>query len=260
MKRYFLLFGSAFFLFFGKGALAQDKPTGIWSMAITSGFNYSLSSSMHGDIGDYEAALASGATPAKYPFALNRSFGAGYGLSGEYRFARSPISLYATGYGNSYRAGYGFRNSPGGSFTMTIVSLAAGIEYTTGQTYQTWNFYGRMGIVPSTITTSNRSTAGGNRFAVDSLRSNSIDARTGLEIEVGERYHIPRWPIGIDISINYTNVNLIEKSYTAPAYNTGALFSPVNNSINDGKNPNDAADNPRTIDYLSLRVGVRYYF
>ncbi len=259
MKRYFLLFGSAFLLFFAGLVSAQEKPTGVWSVAISSGFNYSVSSSMHGDIGQYEEALKSVTTSAQYPFALNRSFGGGLGANAEYRFAKSPLSLYVGAYGSSFNAGNGFRNSSGGRFTMTILSLAAGIEYTFGQTYQTWNFYGRIGIVPTTINTSNR-TGNGNRFSFDSLRINATEARTGLEIEVGERYHFHRLPFGIEASVNYTNANLIGKSYSAPVYQTGFFGRGQNGSINDGKNPNDTSDNPRTIDYLSLRVGVRFYF
>jgi hypothetical protein len=79
-------------------------------------------------------------------------------------------------------------------------------------------------------------------------------------VEIGERYHFPRLPFGIEASINYTNVNLFGKSYTAPIYTRGAVFSAPNNSINDGKNPNDPNDSSRIIDYLSLRLGARFYF
>ncbi|MFI5264621.1 MAG: hypothetical protein ACHQM6_08910 [Candidatus Kapaibacterium sp.] len=257
MKRYFLLFGSFFFLIFPGLGKAQELRPGGWSIAVWSGGQYSLSSSMHGDIGQYEAALAGGKTSVQYPFGSNQAFSMAFGAQVEYRIEQSQISWYASGYGQSFNAGYGFRGSTSGRFTMTILSTAAGIQYTLGQTYQTWNFYGRVGIVPSIISGSNRS-GNGNRFFYDSLRVNSVDSRFGMEVEFGERFRIPRWPIGIEASINYTNVNLFGKSYTAPV-SPGALFG-VSASINDGKNPSDANDAARTIDFLSLRIGARIYF
>jgi hypothetical protein len=257
MKRYFLLFGSLFFLFLTNKSAAQELRPGGWSVAVMSGFNYSLSSSMHGDIAAYEGALSSGATPARYPFAANRSFGVGFGAQLSYRFFGSEWSLYGGGYGTSFNAGNGFRNSTSGRFTMTIISTSAGIEYTLGQTYQIWNFYGRVGLAPSLIVSSNRS-GNGNRFFYDSLRMNTVDSRFGMEVEIGERYHFPRLPFGIEASINYTNVNLFGKSYTAPTL-SGALFG-VTGSINDGKNPTNPSDNPRTIDYFQFRLGARFYF
>lgn len=254
MKRYFWLFGSFFFLFLPVKSKGQEAMPGGWSIAISSGFHYSVSSSMHGDITQYEATLANGTTSAQYPFGAYRAYGVGFGAQLEYRIQGSPLSFYGGGYGTSFNAGNGFRNSSGGRFTMTIISTVAGIEYTSGQIYQIWNFYGRVGLVPSIIASSNRTSQ--NRFS-DSLRLNTADSRLGMEVEIGERYHFPRWPIGIEVSINYTNVNLFGKSYSTPV-SPGAFFS--TGSINDGKNPSDANDNTRTIDYLSMRVGVRFYF
>jgi len=258
MKRYFLLFGSIYFLIFVRVIGGQEVHSGRWSIGVSSGFNYSVSPSMHGDIGLYEASLGSGTTPTQYPFGLNQAYGVGFEANIAYRFQGSPVSFYAGGYGSGFNAGYGFRNSPGGRFTMTIISAIGGIEYTFGQTYQLWNFYGRLGFVPSIISGSNRS-GNGSRFSFDSLRINSIDSRLGMEIEIGERYHFSRLPFGIEASINYTNINLFGKSYSAPVFRTGSLFGGTS-SINDGKNPSDPNDKPRTIDYLSIRVGTRFYF
>ena len=265
MKRYFLLFGSLIFLFSGQIAQAQEDddppPTGVWSVGFFTTFVSSISSSMHGELAQYESALSGGTTPAQYPFA-SRPYTIGFGLQADYRFVKSPLSLYLGGYGVGFNAGFGFRNSPGERFTMSILSTNGGIEYTFGQTYQHWNFYGRLGLVPSVITSSNRSGGGGrnNFFFTDSLRNNTVDSRLGMEIEIGERYHFSRLPIGIEASINYTNVNLFGKSYTTPNYSNGALFATPNNSINDGKNPSDPNDNARVIDYLQMRLGARYYF
>ena len=255
MKRYFLLFGSFFFIFLPRYGKGQEVFSGGWSIAISGGSQFCASAAMHGDIAEYETALSNGTTPGQYPFGGYRAYSIGFGAQVGYRFQESPWSLYAGGYGSSFNAGYGFRNSPGGRFTMTIVSAVAGIEYTSGQLYQRWNFYGRLGLVPSIISSSNRT--GQNRFS-DPLRINSASSRFGMEIEIGERYHFPRLPIGIEATINYTNVNLFGKSYITPNLNQGLFAAP--SSINDGKNPSDPNDNPRTIDYLSLRIGARFYF
>ena len=262
MKRYFLLFGSLYFIVFlplaAKGQIEEeDVPHGQWSAVIFGSFQYSISGSMQGNIVQYENALAAGSTPKQYPFGA-RPFSGGFGVQIERRFEKSAFSYYFGASGSSFNVGYGFRNSPGGRFTMSILSSDLGIEYTLGQTYQTWNFYGRVGIVPSIITGSNRSGAGGNRFTYDSLRSNSTDSRFGMELEIGERYHFPRLPIGIEASINYTDVNVFGKSYIAPV-SYGALFGGTG-SINDAKNPNNPNDNPRVIDYFSFRFGGRFYF
>jgi hypothetical protein len=165
--------------------------------------------------------------------------------------------LYFTGYGSSFNAGSGFRFSPGGRYTMSIASGTIGLEYTFGQIYQHWNFFGRLGFSSNIIAGSYR-TGGPNRFSDTSV--NATGQRFGLEIEVGERYNFRRLPFGIEASINYANVNLIGKTYTTPNLNTGSLFTSASNSINDGKNPSDANDNSRVIDYFSLRLGARFYF
>jgi len=263
MKRYFSIIGSLpLFIFLPLVAIGQIEqeniPHGQWSASVFGSFQYAFSASMQGNIAQYENALAGGGTPVGYPFG-SRPFSGGLGVEVERRLEKSAFSYYLGASETSFNAGYGFRNSPGGRFSMSILSSDLGIEYTFGQTYQTWNFYGRLGIVPSIITGSNRS-SNGNRFVYDSLRSNSVDSRIGMELEIGERYHLFRLPFGIEASVNYSNVNLFGKSYTKPVYGTGSLFTTQNNSINDGKNPNVPNDNSRIIDYLSLRLGVRYYF
>jgi hypothetical protein len=261
MKRYFLLFGSLFFLdllpLAAKGQIEEvNAPHGEWSAALFSGFDYSLSSSMHGSIQNYQTAIRNSTTASQFPFGGTRPFGIGYEVQVAYRYARSPLSLYFTGDGSDYNAGYGFRFSPGGRFTMTIISGTAGLEYTFGQLYQHWNFFGRFGINSNVISSSFR-TGGQNRFSDTTV--NGIGQRFGFELELGERYNFSRLPFGIEASINYTNVNLIGKTYTAPVIGQG-FFSRGSGDINDGKNPNDPNDNSRIIDYLSFRLGVRYYF
>jgi hypothetical protein len=258
MKRYFLLFGSLNFLIFFisevRGQIVEeDIPHGEWSVAILSGFEYSPSSAMQGTIQDYQNALRTGTTATQFPFGT-RPYTVGFEAQVEYRYAKSPLSLYFTGYGSSYNAGYGFRFSPGGRYTMTIASGTIGLEYTFGQIYQHWNFFGRFGLSSNIIASSYR-TGGANRFSDTSI--NATGQRFGIEIEAGERYNFPRLPFGIEASINYANVNLIGKTYTKPLIfgNFGG-----NQEINDGKNPSDASDNARVIDYFSLRLGARFYF
>src|SRR5437667_4951105 len=105
MKRYFLLFGSLVLLFFRGNAFAQEEQeeepvkTAGWSVAIFTSGAYSVSSSMHGSITDYEGALASGATPSRYPFDSYRAYAASFGIGFDYRFVKSSFGLYFGGYG-----------------------------------------------------------------------------------------------------------------------------------------------------------------
>jgi hypothetical protein len=263
MKRYFLLFGSLLLLvFFTRKVAAQtvegDVPQPRWSAAYFGSFQYTTSAAMQGQIADYETALAHGKAPAKYPFA-NQPYAGAVGFTTEHRFEKSPIGIYFSLSVLNFNEGNGFRNSPEPRFSMSIFSTCLGIQYIFGQVYQTWNFYGRLGFVPSSISSTNRSTGTNRFFTSDSLRNNTLDTRQGLEFEIGERYHFLGTSFGIEASLNYTNVNLFGKSYTKPVLGSGSLFN-VNNSINDGKDPSDPNDNARVIDYFSVRIGARYYF
>lgn len=258
MKKYFYPFGSLIFLIFWvSGAIGQDEPHGQWSFAAFGGFDYSVSSSMHGDMAQYQAALENGTTAAQYPFGGNRFYSIGLEGQVAYRYAKSPISIYFGAYGSNFYAGYGgFRFSQTGRFAMSIVTATAGVEYTFGQVYQRWNFFGRFGLNSSAIA-GNYRVGNGNRFTDTMV--NSTDTRFGFEAEIGERYNFPRTPFGIEASINYANINLFGKSYTTPVLQQ-PFFRAAAGSINDGKNPNDPSDNARTIDYLSFRLGARIYF
>src|ERR1043166_5170794 len=152
MKRYFLLFGSPVLVLFLPIALfAQDETTGGWSAGFFTSLHYAVSSSMHGSITDYEGSLAKGITPAQYPFDANRALSISFGVQIERRFEKSPLGYYFTTYGVGFRGGSNYRFSSNGSFSMSILSIATGLEYTFGQIYQRWNFYGRAGLVPSVI-------------------------------------------------------------------------------------------------------------
>ncbi len=258
MKRYFCLFGSFFLIIFlAFSAYAQDDaPHGQWSFAAFSGINISISSAMHGTIEDYHSAIENGTTATQYPFGGNHTHSIPVQGQIAYRYAKSPMSIYLAASASSFNTGFGFRYSPSGRYTMTIGTTTAGLEYTLGQLYQHWNFFGRLGLNSSLIV-GNYRIRNQDRFMDVALSNNGT--RYGIEMEIGERYNISRSPIGIEASLNYTNVNLIGKSYTDPALNQG-LFSRGSGDINDGKNPNDPNDNARVIDYLSLRVGARIYF
>lgn len=261
MKKYFCLFGSFFLLIFlvSPARCQEDIPHAQWSFAALGGINYSVASSMHGSIEDYRAAMQNGTTAFQYPFGSNHAHSIPVQAQIAYRYAKSPFSLYLTAAGSAFNAGNGFRFSTSGRYTLSVGTGTIGIEYTFGQLYQHWNFFGRFGINSNIINGSYRS-GGQNRF-LDTM-FNSSGQRYGCEVEIGERYNISRSPIGIEASLNYTNVNLIGKSYTTPVLSQGGLFGGGRNSgdINDGKNPNDASDNARVIDYLSFRLGARYYF
>ncbi|MDP4237664.1 MAG: hypothetical protein Q8919_14570, partial [Bacteroidota bacterium] len=148
-----------------------------------------------------------------------------------------------------------FRFSQSARFTMSIGTATAGLEYTFGQLYQHWNFFGRFGLNSSIIVGNYRS-GGANRFTDTTLLTNGL--RFGFEAEIGERYNFSRSRFGVEASLNYSNINLIGKTYSVPVLQQGFSRIAVG-SINDGKNPNDSADSPRVIDYLSFRVGARIY-
>lgn len=261
MKKYFCLFGSFFLLLFSESRIwaQDDEPIRKWSVALFSGFDYSPSASMNGSIEDYQSAIRNGTTASAFPFGGYKAYSAGFEFQIAYRYVKSPLSLYFNGYGSTFNAGYGFRFSSNGRYTMNIASGTAGLEYTFGQLYQHWNFFGRFGINSNIITSSFRM-GNGDRFSDTTI--SGVGQRFGIELEVGERYNIIRTNFGIEASLNYSNVNLFGKSYTAPVISQGLFFGGRGNSgdINDGKNPSDANDNSRVIDYFSLRLGVRYYF
>ena len=223
------------------------------SLLLDVGFHNPVSAAMNGTAEEFYREVSQDNSPSRYPFGDGdaRKFLAGGHLA--YRFPESPISLFA-GVQRSIFIGYG---TNGGQAKLRLWTVTLGGEYSFGDALDRWNGFGRGGINGSLFDgriihpgdPPFHSWIPGPTTLVDRA------VRYGNEAEAGARYNLKFSPVSIEASVNYTNANLIGKEYQAPQ--ASRLEWSSTTSLNDGADPLDPADRPRTIDYVTLRVGVR---
>ncbi|HET7153439.1 MAG TPA: hypothetical protein VFJ29_06705, partial [Candidatus Kapabacteria bacterium] len=122
-----------------------------------------------------------------------------------------------------------------------------GGEYTLGRYTDLFNAFARVGVNGNVI-----------HGSVDlGTEMNTLvysEFRLGAEGEIGGRLNFAGTPLAAEIGLDYTNANLIGKSYSAPG--AQPPYPLHSRTLNDGANPNDPNDQSRTIDFLSLRIGA----
>lgn len=223
---------------------------GQWSIALSGNINtnFGVSTAMQGTAEEFKNEILYDYNNTKYPFGDDMAQSLFFGCQLAYRFDESPISAYMS-YSNTY-----FVVDPTQILNiertwMIVTGLTFGAEYTLGDYKQLWNTFGRAGINFNLIM--GEVTYWGNSTEVDP------EGRIGFEAEFGGRLNIPSTPLALELAANYTNANLIGKSYSKPLAVPPDELSARN--LNDGKNPDNPNDDNKTISYLSLRVGIRLW-
>lgn len=242
----------AFFMISGVSLIAQSvQLPGQWSLAVSGNYstNFGVSSSMRGTGGEFEAELAKDYNNSKYPFGDDRLKSMNFGLNLAYRFPESPFGAYLS-YSNTYFAVedwilFSFRKA-----WMLASGLTAGGEYTLGNIDDVWNTFARAGVSFNLIM--GEVTNWGFKTEI------KPESRIGFETEFGGRLNIPSTPLALELSANYTNANLFGKSYKKPSAMPPTVIK--ERKLNDGRNPDNPNDENKTIDFLSLRFGLRIWF
>jgi hypothetical protein len=165
-----------------------------------------------------------------------------------HRYPASPWSALAAVNFTSF-----FTDIFSGSYArMYLWTATVGTEYALGDFADSWNAFGRAGINASLID---------GRLHYNSLFFGVFDTftntalRFGFEGEIGGRYNLQSFPLTLETSVGYTNANLIGKSFEQPA--TRPPYTIDSTDLNDGANPNNPDQGAKTIDFVSLRLGIR---
>ncbi len=256
--------GAALLALAPSGAPAQIATLdGAWSLLLSLSSSYPISPSMRAN--GTEMALDilgdTAYTTMRYPFGDPSTTGHGWGGDLAYRFPESDVSAMAGLNLVTFIA----RDAGGQQARLSILTFSAAGEYALGGARDIWNTFVRAGI--------NLSLIGGDIRYVDTIRLDPplplrvpVDIRTevptatrlGIQTEFGGRVNLPGWPLSVEASAIYTNANLIGRSYT-PA-RKGGNIGLAERGLNDGADPDNPLDRSRTIDFLSLRGGIRLWF
>ncbi|TAL67029.1 MAG: hypothetical protein EPN82_15770 [Bacteroidetes bacterium] len=230
----------------------QTKLPGQWSLMFNGNYftNFGISEAMRGKGEEFYNDLSVDYNNSKFPFGESGTKSFNFGGQLSYRFSESNFSPYL-----SLNLFFFYLNSDASYLSipahasMTLFVWSLGCEYTLGLPSDLLNFIGRLGI--------NTSTVAGH---IDYFMETDVipTQRLGFETEIGSRLNIPGTPLAVELLTNYSNINLIGKSYTKPA-TLPRLYLPER-ELNDGKNPDDPNDKDRTIDFLSIRLGLRIWF
>jgi opacity protein-like surface antigen len=216
-----------------------------WSIVLEGGYASGVSASMRGTNDQVQVDLEKDYNNSTYPFGDPNAWGDGFGIRGEYRFLPNNIGIYAALHSTSFITSDAFSDSG----VMFINTASIGAKYSLDLS-PAIDVFGRVGI--------NGSFLGGHlAYTYGDVDLTTPNTRFGFELGLGADWN-PWSILLIQAFVDYSDVNLLGKSYTAPA------TSPPNflwsRALNDGANPNNPNDKPRTIDYLlsGIALGVRF--
>lgn len=234
-----------------------DKPSSKqWSLMLMGNFNtnFGVSTAMQGNFSEFYSDNYQYGDVRQFP--VNDPSMSIYlaGVQLAYRFPESSFSLYSNMLTNflvinSKNAQY---TTPSGIQTMStsgtcyISTFALGCEYSMGDRTQLWNIFGRLGLNVSAI----------YGTVADNIATLNVvtNVRSGFEAEFGGRLNIPSTPLALELSANYCDYNLIGKRRISQS-NLG-LFDI---DLQDSQNPQYPNIKSKTIDFLSLRIGIRIW-
>jgi hypothetical protein len=226
---------------------AQDATNaGLFSVIVSIGHEIPVSPSMRATFQDFKSDVMFDATPRNYPFGDDRTESISFGGQVAYRLPATPISAVIGLRQTRFLTTVEDNSSE--EARLTITTLTFGGEYAYGEPSDMLNLYGRLGA--------NFNWMNGRaivNYFVPIERPINEAIRFGGEVEVGGRVNIPTLPVSIDIGVNYTNANLLGKEFTPSSIGEAPT------ELNDGKNSDDPEDQPRAIDFVSLRGGIRVW-
>ncbi len=230
----------------------QPQLPGKWSIMLGGnvGLNTAVSDDMQATRSEFEQDVINDYTYQKLPFANSQTSNLNFTGQLAYRFKGSALSAFfnyeMTFFYNSNDAIAQSKEEA----SMLIQSFMPGVEYTLGKPAQLWNCFGRLGLAVNTIVGSMN------------YEGTEIDiqpaVRLGFMSELGGRVNIPATPLAVEAAVGYQNANLIGKRYNEVEVNLFGISERPH--LNDGKNPDVEGDENKTIDYLSIRFGLRMWF
>jgi len=226
----------------GLKAQTSNESQPFFTIELQGAYASGFSGSMRGTNAEFVREVQAGADYAKYPFGDPSTFGLQFGLEAAYRFRNSQFGLYSA----LHATGFESLDKPtdsqfGDTAFLAMVTLGIGGEYYYDITSSV-DFRGRLGV--------NFSRIGGNVDIGGSQITAPNTSRLGFEIGANLDWK-PVSFLVFTLQAGYTNANLIGKSYTAPT-DIGLFLG--NHELNDGANPSNPSDNPKTIDFLTLGV------
>jgi hypothetical protein len=191
---------------------AQTKLPGQWSLMLSGNYftNFGISEAMRGTGEEFFNDLSKDYNNSKFPFGESGTQSFNFGGQLAYRFPESNFSPYLSInliYFFLEKSDAAYLSNPARA-SMTIFGWSLGCEYTLGLPSELLNILARIGINTSTIV--------GNVNYFDETDVNAA-IRFGFETELGGRLNIPGTPLAVELMTNYSNINLIGKSYSNPA-------------------------------------------
>jgi hypothetical protein len=216
------------------------------------GFTAPLSKSMRGSTEEFRRDLAQDYTFSRYPFGDNLATSSTYG----FQFAFRPASLPLAPFVGIQHTGFSVDDSLQNEVRLGLWTFSLGGEYALGDYRDRWNAFGRlainMSLVDGALSYRNLPPLGAMSVEMES------GSRIGFEGAIGARFNLQSMPLSIESSVGYTDANLSGRSFRQPSPQPPQPLDRI--GINDAPDPADPADAGRTIDYVSMRLGLRLRF
>ena len=245
-----LLLFPAFTIANAQTGVPPTPPMHPWTVAIEGAYASGVSASMRGTNSEFQSDLEKDYNNSHYPFGDPNAFGVGFGIQADYRFLPNDFGIYA-----AVRSA-GFLTTETlieDTAFMDVNTLAVGASYT----YDLSNAFdlgAEAGINGSLI---------GGHIAYNTFfyrgTTSITTPNTRFGFELGLRADWNPWAfLLVRAFVKYSDMNVIGKSYTPPP--TSPPNPLLTRALNDGANPNNPNDKPRTIDYVlsGLAIGVQF--
>jgi hypothetical protein len=110
--------------------------------------------------------------------------------------------------------------------------------------------------------------SGNARYENDIIPESQLNTtnRAGMDLGLGALLDFPSLPISFDLQANYCFANLVGKQFNnstngvpLDVYVNGVRQNSKYN-LNDAKDPNDANDHNRSINYITFTIGINFTF
>ena len=140
------------------------------------------------------------------------------------------------------------------TLSLSIISAGVGIEYTFLPTPIIKPYIAASAAMNFI---SGKSSYENNIIPESNLNSTS---RLGLDLGVGTLIEIPALPFSLDVSAKYrlANVSGIKFDGSNGLNGFGGIPQTTSYNLNDEKNPNDPNDHARSINYLTITLGLNF--
>lgn len=220
---------------------------------ISPGLTFGVSNSMKGTIESVESDYLKYGDYTQFPFDDGSTAKGSARIELSYRIPNSHFSPYLSLYSTFFSVDNDLRglwvelsgSTPDIRGSLSIGTFSFGTDYSIGELDDLFNAFVKGGVCFSIV--------GGDVLYKGNYADIRPVFRMGFETEIGGRINIPSTPLSFETSFGYTNVNLIGKSRDDDfTYQTEINLNDKEDSENNIPN--------KTIDYLSLKFGLRLWF